>query len=72
MDNNDEILIYPYFYVVPDEAPVEIVARGPEALHAYHKACESGTQPVYRTRLMFVGQDRVGKTSLMKSLTGQR
>lgn len=55
-----------------DEAPVEILARGPEALQAYHAACESGTQPVFRTRLMLLGQDRVGKTSLKKALTGQR
>ena len=55
-----------------DEAPVEIVARGPEALQAFHIACESGTQPVFRTRLMLVGQDGVGKTSLKKALIGQR
>ena len=27
---------------------------------------------MYRTRLMLVGKDRVGKTSLKKSLTGER
>ena len=55
-----------------DEAPVEILARGPEAMQAYHKSCEQGTQPVFRTRLMLVGQDRVGKTSLKKALIGQK
>lgn len=59
-------------FVIEDEAPVEILARGPDAMHAYHKASESGTQSVFRTRLMLVGQDRVGKTSLKKALTGQR
>ena len=59
-------------HVPSDEAPVEIVARGPEALRAFHTACDSGTQSVFRTRLMLIGQDRVGKTSLKKALTGQR
>lgn len=59
-------------FSLADEAPVEIVARGTSALQAYQLACESGTQPVFRTRLMLVGQDRVGKTSLKKALTGQR
>ena len=57
---------------IAEEAPTEILARGPDAMKAYHKACESGTQPVFRTRLMLVGQDRVGKTSLKKALVGQR
>ncbi|XP_048256527.1 uncharacterized protein LOC124147603 isoform X2 [Haliotis rufescens] len=58
-------------FVTPDDAPKEIVARGPEAMEAYEKACSTGTQPVFRTRLMLVGKDRVGKTSLKKALTGQ-
>ena len=33
-------------------------------------ACESGTQAVFKTRLMLVGQDRVGKTSLKRTLFG--
>lgn len=56
---------------VSDEAPVEILARGPEAMSAYHIACQRGTKPVFRTRLMLVGQDGVGKTSLKNALTGQ-
>lgn len=59
-------------FTAPSEAPVEILARGPDAMLAYQSACQSGTQPVFRTRLMLVGQDRVGKTSLKKSLMGQR
>ncbi|XP_041360166.1 uncharacterized protein LOC121376383 [Gigantopelta aegis] len=58
-------------FVKPDDAPKEITARGPKAIEAYEKSCQSGTQSVYRTRLMLVGKDRVGKTSLKKSLTGQ-
>lgn len=53
-----------------DEAPKEILARGPDAVMAYDEACTSGTKVIYRSRLMLVGQDRVGKTSLKKSLIG--
>ncbi|KAH9504609.1 hypothetical protein Btru_062423 [Bulinus truncatus] len=57
--------------VVPEDVPREIFARGPQAVDAYEQACTTGTQPVFRTRLMLVGQERVGKTSLMRSLTGE-
>ncbi|XP_072037085.1 uncharacterized protein [Amphiura filiformis] len=53
------------------DTPAEILARGPKALKAYQKALQEGSKHVYRTRLMLVGQERVGKTSLIKSLTGQ-
>ncbi|XP_072022457.1 cyclic GMP-binding protein C-like [Amphiura filiformis] len=53
------------------KTPAEILARGPKALKAFQKASQEGTKHVYRTRLMLVGQERVGKTSLIKSLTGQ-
>ncbi len=65
-------LIMSFFFVFAEEAPTEILARGPAAMKAYHTACESGTQAAFRTRLMLVGQDRVGKTSLKNALTGQR
>ena len=55
----------------PDDAPREILARGLEAVRAYDQSCTYGTQPVFRTRLMLVGKDRVGKTSLKRALTGQ-
>ena len=55
-----------------ETTPAEILARGPAALEAYIEASRDGTKPVYRTRLMLVGQERVGKTSLMKNITGQR
>eukprot|EP00057_Strongylocentrotus_purpuratus_P004871 XP_003729663.1 PREDICTED: ankyrin repeat, PH and SEC7 domain containing protein secG-like [Strongylocentrotus purpuratus] len=53
-------------------APPEILARGPRARRAYAEAAQAGTKKVFRTRLMLVGQERVGKTSLKKTLTGQR
>ena len=57
---------------VADSAPVEIVARGADAVSAYQMACESGTRAVFRTRLMIVGQDRAGKTSLKRTLVGAK
>ncbi|XP_030851495.1 uncharacterized protein LOC755988 isoform X1 [Strongylocentrotus purpuratus] len=54
-----------------DGAPAEILSRGPEAMEAFKQAATNGTKPIFRTRLMLVGQDRVGKTSLKRSLTGQ-
>ena len=50
--------------------PAEIRGRGPEAERAFQKAMESGKVIVYRGRIMLLGQDRAGKTSLKKSLLG--
>ena len=51
--------------------PLEILARGPIALRAYHKALAEGKTSVKRVPIMVIGQDRSGKTSLTKSLKGQ-
>lgn len=49
----------------------EIIARLPEAKRAYLKAIRGGgTVKVYRGRIMLIGQDRAGKTSLKKNLLG--
>ena len=50
--------------------PVEIRARGPEAELAYRNALLEGKVNVCRARLLIIGQDRAGKTSLKKSLIG--
>ena len=50
--------------------PSEIIARGPEAKRAYRNALKNGKVKVYRGRIMFIGQDRAGKTSLKKHLLG--
>ena len=52
-------------------APAEILARGPEVEVAFRKALAEGEKLVFKTRLMLVGQERVGKSSLMKNITGQ-
>ena len=50
--------------------PVEIRGRGPEAERAFQKAMKSGKVEVYRGRIMLLGQEGAGKTSLKKSLLG--
>jgi len=48
----------------------EIKARGPEAKFSYERALKTGHAKVYRARIILIGQDRAGKTSLKKSLLG--
>ena len=50
---------------------MEIVARGPKALKAYHRAIEEGKTSVKRVPIMFIGQGQSGKTSLKRSLIGE-
>ena len=50
--------------------PAEIRGRGPRAERAFQKAMQSGKVKVYRGRIMLLGQDRAGKTSLKKRLLG--
>ena len=56
-----------YIYIV---VPKEVIARGPRAKLAYENALKSGKVKVYRARIMLIGQDRAGKTSLKKSFLG--
>ena len=55
-----------FLYLVPRE----IKAQGPEAKLAYGHALKNGKVKVYRARIMLIGQDRAGKTSLKKSFLG--
>ncbi len=48
--------------------PPEIQARGPRAQAAYQEALQIGSVQVFRGRIMLLGQERAGKTSLKKSL----
>ena len=50
--------------------PLEIDARGEKAQLAYQSALKVGAVKVYRGRVLLIGQDRAGKTSLKKSLIG--
>ena len=50
--------------------PSEIKVRGQKAMLAYENALKIGKVRVYRARIMFIGQDRAGKTSLKNSFLG--
>ncbi|XP_071943202.1 uncharacterized protein [Antedon mediterranea] len=52
------------------DVPLEVLARGQEAKNAFLDAIQEGSKPIYQTRLMLVGQERAGKTSLTKALIG--
>ena len=52
--------------------PAFVRARGGKALAAYHRALEAGGSTYdKRVKVLLVGQDRVGKTSLGKALRGE-
>ena len=59
-------MYYSHFVV----APKEIEARGERARIVYQRALRDGAVNVHRSRILFIGQDRAGKTSLKKSLIG--
>ncbi|XP_072021509.1 uncharacterized protein [Amphiura filiformis] len=50
-----------------NETPLEIRLRGEGALAAYLEASKEGKREIRSIRLMLVGQERVGKTSLVKA-----
>ena len=56
--------------LIHTEVPAEIKAQGERAQRAYEKALREGYVNVYRGRVLLIGQDRAGKTSLKKSLLG--
>ena len=49
-------------------APTEIVSQGETAMRAYQVALEGGSIETMRVRVMIIGQDRTGKSSLIRSL----
>ncbi|XP_078377174.1 uncharacterized protein LOC144660431 isoform X1 [Oculina patagonica] len=55
-----------------EKAPLEILARGPLALQVYQKALLEGKTRVKRMPMMLIGQSQSGKTSLKRSLKGER
>ena len=51
---------------------MDIQARGLAAVEAYNKALLDGKAFIKRVPVMIIGQDRTGKTSLKKSLKGEK
>lgn len=52
--------------------PSYVKARGPKAIAAYRRAKETGKILDRRVKVLLIGQDRVGKTSVGRSLKGER
>ena len=52
------------------QVPSEIIARGTNAKLAYQNALRHGKVIVHRGRIVLIGEDRAGKTSLKKNLRG--
>ena len=53
------------------DIPSQILSRGPMAVEAFLKAASKGTKETSRLRIMLVGKNRVGKTSLKKVMLNQ-
>ncbi|XP_022799008.1 uncharacterized protein LOC111337049 [Stylophora pistillata] len=51
--------------------PAYVLARGPVGLEAYRRALETGKTYDRRIKIMLIGQDRSGKTSLRRYLRGE-
>ena len=52
--------------------PAEIKKRGEGAVELYRKALREGKKKIPRCNLLVLGEERVGKTSLIRLLTGKR
>ncbi|XP_028390620.1 uncharacterized protein LOC114515542 isoform X2 [Dendronephthya gigantea] len=57
--------------VSPNILPCEVIARGQKAINAFKTALQEGTSSVSRLKIIVVGDVRAGKTSLIRSLSGQ-
>jgi hypothetical protein len=49
--------------------PVEVTMNGPRAVLEYLQDLIAGAKPCYRMKLMIVGEENVGKTTLVDALT---
>ena len=57
--------------IFSDRVPSYVRAGGPKVLAAYNRALESGGATYDKlVKVLLIGQDRVGKTSLVKNLRG--
>lgn len=48
--------------------PKEVIDGGRDALLKYLRQLNEGFEPIYRVKLLVVGQENVGKTSLIRAL----
>ncbi len=56
-------------FLPSDNTPYEIKARGLDAINNFHSAClTGGSKSIFTTRLIILGQEGVGKSSLRNAL----
>ena len=60
-----------YSLVSSDIVPYEVIARGKKAIKAFKTAFAEGTSSASRLKIIVVGHVGAGKTSLIRSLSGQ-
>ena len=60
-----------FTFLGPEAIPSYVTARGPRAIAAYQRAKASGKTFDRRVKVLLIGQDRVGKTSVVRSLKGE-
>ena len=60
-----------FYNYLPVVIPPEIKKRGPKAEEAYRKALRKGKKKILRCGLQILGEQLVGKTSLLRLLTGK-
>ena len=58
-------------FPILDPSPSYVVARGPRAVEAFIQAIKAGKILDKRVKVLVIGQDRVGKTSVVRSLKGE-
>merc|ERR1711953_325107 len=58
-------------FVVEDNIPAEILARGPGVVDAYLTLRKRGNAPLFRGRLFLLGQDRPSNNRLKATLMGE-
>ena len=51
--------------------PPEILKRGPDAIAKFKKALKDGKEKIPRCKLLILGEQEVGKTSVFKRLVGK-
>ena len=63
--------IYLVQFLEPVTLPYEVLARGPSSVAAFNNALKHGKAPVCYTQLAIIGDVGAGKTSLVRTLSGE-
>lgn len=70
-EGEKNFLTFSISLVSSDILPYEVIARGDKAINAFKTALAEGTSSASRLKIIVVGEVGAGKTSLIRSLSGQ-